>query len=194
GPAVSGADDPVVGPLGADDVQGPAVRRGAVQAAAEQPGYAYRDARDRAEPGADEVRAGVGGARFRIGVPVAGDLLAGDRVEEPVAVAGHHHDEVLSAVGVDGEPHTEKAPDGSPAVHHRLPRFGSRHDGGGEIALAQLLLVLRDQVVSSVRSASRVSRAAAHVDSNSWRMISAAPSASCHPRRVPSARTPYCRT
>src|SRR5690606_34047390 len=49
------------------------------------------------------------------------------------------------------------------------PRPGSRHDGGGETALAQLLLVLRDEVVSPVRSAARVSRAGAHVDSSSWR-------------------------
>lgn len=73
-----------------------------------------------------------------------------------MAVAGHDHDEVVPAVGMDGEANAEQTPDGGPVVQHRLPRLRGRHDGGGDVALAQLLLVLREQLVSLGLSVSRV--------------------------------------
>lgn len=150
GPAVGGEDDAVVGPLRADDVQGPAVWCGAVQAAAEEPGDTHRRAPDRAEPGAGELRRRVRSAGVGLWVPVTGDLLTGDRVEESMADAGHDHDEVVPAVGMDGEADAEQTPDGGPVVQHRLPRLRGRHDRGGDVALAQLLLVLRDSSGLSV--------------------------------------------
>jgi hypothetical protein len=80
-------DDPVVGPLGADDIHGPAtVRCTAVQTATEETGSPYGDARDRTEAGADEIRVSLGRARLGVGVQVACDLLAGERIEDSVTV------------------------------------------------------------------------------------------------------------
>lgn len=55
-------------------------------------------------PRPGQARSGwASGVLVSVGVPVAGDLLAGDGVEESVSVAGDDHDEVVPAVGVDGE-------------------------------------------------------------------------------------------
>ncbi|GAA2718960.1 hypothetical protein GCM10010315_35840 [Streptomyces luteosporeus] len=55
-----------------------------------------------------------------VGVVLARDLLPGDRVEEPVAAGGDHHDQIVPAAGIDGETDAEQPPDDRRG-EHRIP-------------------------------------------------------------------------
>ena len=118
-----------------------------MEAAPEQAGNAHRRSGDGSEPGAGEVpgcvRCAVAGW-----ITVSGDFLAGDSVEKSVAMMGDDHDQVASIVRVDGEADAQQAADGRSAVQHRLPGARGRHDGSSQIALAQPLLILRDQHIT----------------------------------------------
>ncbi|GGY05854.1 hypothetical protein GCM10010358_69050 [Streptomyces minutiscleroticus] len=83
-PSVRGEQNPVVGPFGADDLQGPAVGSRGVEAASEESGDAHSGPGDRSESGTGEGRHCVRGAVIGVRIAVAGRLLSGEGVEESV--------------------------------------------------------------------------------------------------------------
>ncbi|RFC78086.1 hypothetical protein [Streptomyces sp. AcE210] len=104
--AIGREEDAVVRPIWADDLNGLSVIGGGVEAAAEQAGDPDLDACERSES-----RAGQVGASWRaviqVGVVVAGESLARGGVDDAMTAAGDDHQEVVSAVGVDPETHSD---------------------------------------------------------------------------------------
>ncbi|AOW90850.1 hypothetical protein BC342_34860 [Streptomyces olivaceus] len=114
-----------------------------MKSSAEEPGDVYAAAGDRPQSEAGQVGDTVGGAVLGVGVVLPCDLLAGDGVEETVAVVRNDHDQVVSALGMRREADAEQSAnrDAVRVLEDGAPWRGRGNDRGGEQSVAQRPLI-----------------------------------------------------
>ncbi|GGX50481.1 hypothetical protein GCM10010341_85110 [Streptomyces noursei] len=105
-PAIGREENAVMRPIWADDLNGPPVLGGGVEAAAEQAGDPNLGAGKWTESRTGQVGASWR-AVIKVGVVVAGESLPRGGIEDAVTAAGDDHQEVVSAGGVDPEADSE---------------------------------------------------------------------------------------